>query len=80
MLLLHDAQIALDEIEALPFVNSRQEAQAVALRLWDTFKRQYPIELAASPGQTDLRLRLTGNRQKATRRAGTIRREALPPR
>lgn len=57
MLLLRNAQIALDEIEALPFVNSHQEAQAVALRLLDTFKRQYPMELAANPGQTDLRLR-----------------------
>lgn len=80
MLLLHNAQIALDEIEALPFVNSHQEAQAVALRLLDTFKRQYPIELTANPGQTDLRLRLTGNRLPVARRSGTIRREALPSR
>ena len=76
MLLLHNAQITLEEIEALPFVDSHEEAKAVAQRLLKAFARQYPIELAASPGQTDLRLRLTAEgRLEAARRLRTTRKE-----
>lgn len=80
MFLLHNAQITLEEIEALPFVNSHQEAKAVAKRLLKTFARQYPIELTADPGQTNLRLRLTIEGLEAARRSGTTRKEMLPSR
>ena len=76
MLLLHNAQITLEEIEALPFVDSHEEAKAVAQRLLKAFARQYPIELTASPRQTDLRLRLTAEgRLEAARRLRTTRKE-----
>ena len=75
--LLNNAQITLEEIEALPFVNSHQEAQAVAQRLLTAF-RQYSIELTARPGQTDLRLRLTAEGLlEAARRSGARKEERL---
>ena len=59
MLLLQDGQISLEEIESLPFVNSRTESRAVAQRLLRGFSSQYNIEVVPGSGPTDVRLKLS---------------------
>ncbi len=58
-LLLSNAHITLTEIEALPFVEDRKEACAVASRLLRLFAPPYHIEVDQLAYQSDVKLRLT---------------------
>ena len=58
MLLLHDGEITVGEIESLPFVNNRQEAIAIAQKLAKAFESDYQVEVSSGLGQSGARLRL----------------------
>ena len=58
MLLLHDSQISLEEIEALPFVHSRLEAQAVARKLVRSFAGQYALKIDPNESHSEMRILL----------------------
>ena len=57
-LLMSDAQITMAEIQSLPFVNNREEANAVAQNLMRIFGPRYRIEVASGVGHSDVRLML----------------------
>ena len=59
MLLLSNAQITLEEIESLPFVESREEAYAVARRLLRLFTPPYQVEVDPLIHQSGVKLKLT---------------------
>ena len=59
MLLLKNAQITLEEIEALPFVQGREEAYAIAQRLLKEFQPPYRIEIDSGFDGSECRLRLS---------------------
>ena len=62
LLLLHESQVTIRDIEALPFVSSRQEADAVAQKLINCFSTPgNKIELFRAPGDSDVRLLFVGN-------------------
>lgn len=50
MLLVQNGQITIDEIKSLPFVQSSQEAHAIAQRLAKVFGYRYHIEVAGGVG------------------------------
>ena len=62
MLLLSKAQITLGEIEALPFVEGRQEAYVIARRLVRLFSPPYQIEVDSVIRESDIKLRLASTR------------------
>ncbi len=49
MLLLNDAQISINEIQALPFIKDRQEALAVIQRLIKILPPKYRVEITTDP-------------------------------
>ena len=57
-LLMSNAQITMAEIQSLPFVNNREEANAVAQNLMCIFGPRYRIEVASGVGRSDVRLML----------------------
>ena len=61
-LLLSNTQITLEEIESLPFVESRQEAYAIAKRLVHLFEPPYQIEVDSLFRQSDIKLRIASTR------------------
>lgn len=58
VLLMSNAQITMAEIQSLPFVNNRQEANAVAQNLMRVFSPRYRIEVSSGLGSSDVKLRL----------------------
>ena len=58
MLLLREAQITIGDIEALPFVHSREEALAVAQRLLSAFGPTYGMKLVSDPWASDVMFKL----------------------
>lgn len=60
MMLLRNGQITLDEIEALPFVENRQDALAIARRLLNTFGNAYRVELRTGGDLSRVSLSLEG--------------------
>ena len=59
LLLLNDSQLAIEDIEALPFVSSRHEADAIAQRLVKCFSSSHnKIELLQDPQGSRVRLML----------------------
>ena len=58
VLLMSNAQITMAEIQSLPFVNNREEANAVAQNLMSVFGPGYRIEVASGIGRADVKLRL----------------------
>ena len=59
MVLMQNGQITLGEIQNLPFVQSKQEAYAIAQRLARAFGSRYHIEVAEDAGGAETRLMLT---------------------
>lgn len=58
LLLLNNSQISIEEIEALPFIDGRREAYAVAQRLVAGFASTYKVEVASGPWEFDIKIRL----------------------
>lgn len=58
MLLLGRDQITLEEIQALPFVESRDEAFVIAQELLRSFGPSYRMEVDLSPRDSNIKLRL----------------------
>ena len=75
LLLMSNAQITMTEIQALPFVTNRQEADAVAQNLMRVFGPRYRIEVSSGLGRSGVMLRLetalgsTESSQVSARRA-----------
>ena len=61
MVLMQSGQITLGEIETLPFVQSKQEAYAIARRLAKAFGPRYRIEVAEYTGGAETKLRLASS-------------------
>lgn len=80
MLLLHNSQISIREIETLPLVNNRQEAQAIAQRLRKAFAPPHnrATEIVLEPGGADVRLRFASIDELKT--APNPNDRPLPPR
>ena len=58
VLLISNAQITMSEIQSLPFVNNREEANAVAQNLMSVFGPRYRIEVTSGIGRADIKLSL----------------------
>ena len=58
MLLLHDGEISVSDIEAIPFVQNRAEAHAVARKLAYTFEGMYGIDISSTTLRPEARLRI----------------------
>ncbi len=45
MLLIHDGHISINEIKALPFVETRGEALSIAQEIYDVLSERYDLKL-----------------------------------
>lgn len=62
LLLLNDAHISLREIQALPFIESDEEALAVTQRLVEILEPRFRVEITSNPWDSeDVRLTLRPN-------------------
>ncbi len=57
-LLLGNQSISIGEIEALPFVNGRDDAYAIAQQLIGIFGPSHGVVVASDPWEADLRFKL----------------------
>ena len=69
MLLIQNGQITIREIETLPFVRDRLEAEAIAQRLAKAFTGYYRIEVAEGVGSAETRLRLGSRYMRPNKRS-----------
>lgn len=81
LFLLRHGHISLDDIEAMPFVESPQEARAVAKNLVKSFKSSYEVEVVedAWNGETTIQIHpatAKGGRTGARHRKPHMRRTA----
>ena len=79
MLLLDNGQISVREIECLPLVKNRQEANAIAHNLMEAMQPKFQISVTAGVGQTDTRLSLSSGFRPGRSRASRLTHTRVNP-